>query len=40
MAAAYAFERVLNAVGDVGSTSPFKAVEDLPNVTADEEVLI
>jgi hypothetical protein len=32
MAAAYAFERVLKAVGDVGSMSAFNAVDDFPNV--------
>lgn len=32
MAAAYAFESVLKAVGDVGSMSPFNAVVDFPRV--------
>jgi hypothetical protein len=32
MAAAYAFESVLKAVGDVGSISPFNADVDFPRV--------
>jgi len=32
MAAAYAFESVLKAVGDVGSMSAFNAVVDFPRV--------
>lgn len=31
IAAAYAFESVLKAVGDVGSTSAFSAVADFPS---------
>jgi len=33
-------DRVLKAVGDVGSTSPLRAVEDLPKVSEEEGVLI
>lgn len=40
MAAAYAFESVLKAVGEDGSTSDFNAVEDFPKVTAAAGVLI
>ena len=32
IAVAYAFESVLKAVGDVGSMSAFKAVDDFPRV--------
>ena len=32
IAAAYAFESVLKAVGEVGLISPFNAVDDFPNV--------
>jgi hypothetical protein len=32
IAAAYAFDNVLNAVGDVGSMSDFNAVADFPKV--------
>jgi hypothetical protein len=40
IAAAYAFESVLKAVGEVGSISPFNAVEDLPKVKGVDDVLI
>jgi len=40
IAAAYAFERVLKAVGDDGSISAFNAVEDFPYVNAAAGVLI
>jgi hypothetical protein len=40
IAAAYAFDRVLNAVGDEGSMSDFSAVVDFPSVTAVAGVLI
>lgn len=40
IAAAYAFESVLKAVGEVGSMSPFSAVEDLPRVKGVDDVLI
>ncbi len=40
MAAAYALDRVLNAVAEVGSISAFKAVPDFPIVIGVGEVLI
>ena len=40
MAAAYAFDRVLKAVGEVRSISPFNAVVDFPSMIADGPVLI
>lgn len=40
IAAAYAFESVLNAVGEDGSTSVFSAVDDFPNVIAVAGVFI
>lgn len=40
MAAAYAFDNVLNAVGDFGSMSAFNEVADFPRVTAVAGVLI
>lgn len=40
IATAYAFESVLNAVGELGSMSAFKAVDDLPKVCAAAGVLI
>ena len=40
IATAYAFESVLKAVGEVGSISAFKAVDDFPRVCAAAGVLI
>jgi hypothetical protein len=40
MAAAYAFESVLKAVGEDGSMSPFNAVTDFPRVWGRPGVLI
>jgi hypothetical protein len=40
MAAAYALERVLKAVGEDGSTSVFSAVTDFPRVCGALGVLI
>lgn len=40
MAEKYAFESVLNAVGEAGSTSAFKAVKDLPSGGAAPVVMI
>ncbi len=40
IAAAYAFESVLKAVGEDGSTSPFSAVTDFPRVWGRPGVLI
>ncbi len=40
IAAAYAFESVLKAVGDVGSMSPFNAVVDFPRVRGAPGVFI
>jgi hypothetical protein len=40
MAIAYAFDNMLNAVGEVGSTSDFSAVTDLPRVMGAAGVLI
>lgn len=40
MAAAYAFDKVLNAVGDEGSISAFNAVTDFPRICGVAGVLI
>ena len=40
IATAYAFERVLKAVGEVGSISALSAVADFPNVCGAAGVLI